>query len=678
MTQAMMQKLRAFGRIQAQKIRKPKNQAEEAETLVAEIEELAADEDFVYATIAQIEEGSGSLPVETVPAEEPDPAEVPPTTDETQATTGQAQAGQTGQEGQDTATEGDPKQTGPMAARGKSGTGKAAGTGKPPMNKEGEDPSGQPATKGAARRAGPQKGNDQPGPEGQDEAKKGGSPQKGRMAGRGEPDTRKTGGESNKNQGADPSGQPATKGAARQAGTQKGNDQPGPDGQDKAKKGGLPKKGRMADRGDQGKEKTAGAGDEPDGNDRADASGRPVKKGPARGARADAAGPAEGGQSKPMDHRAITAEQGRITDEARDLEERLKRLEAASELSRLRMAKAAEAAGRASGALERGQSKEAAGLTKDGAMLLHEVARQVKGEIAREPADAVAMARDRAEELAQRETEFAEMPPTASASESESSGSESARGKNGAKAGARGKETDAEMLERLAEEARTLEQWLKQIAGRGEGKAGEMARELLDQGKMTEIIRQIDRIAEMHQAGKSDEARSEAAKVAQALEALARSLDMLHRDIVAPRLAELVEAEKRLADLSEQLDSLKTDAEVDAWHRQTMTLVRDLEKKEAMTEVVAELEKALVDAGWRAPGGTWTFNTPNGNWRAPVPYTDALKKVARRIQDQIQEMILKDMMSSRDETTPPEFKELVERYYEVLSREGGGDSRRPR
>ena len=66
-----------------------------------------------------------------------------------------------------------------------------------------------------------------------------------------------------------------------------------------------------------------------------------------------------------MDHRAITAEQGRIADAARDLEERLKRLEPASALSRLRMAKAAEAAERASGALTRGQSKEAAALAPD-------------------------------------------------------------------------------------------------------------------------------------------------------------------------------------------------------------------------------------------------------------------------------------------------------------------------
>ena len=712
-SQAMMQKLRAFDRTQAQKIRKPKNEADAAEALVAEIEELAGDEDFVYATIAQISDGSTPLPVETVPVQEPNPAEgPPPTTDEPAPNTGQAQAGQTGQEGQDTAKEGDPKQTGPMAARGKSGTGKAVGTGKQAANKEGEDPSSTPPKKAQRGLPKAERPGEQPAKDGPDSPKQGSKKQSGRMADRGEPDTQKTGRQSDEGPGEDPSETPATKGAARQAGTQKGNDQSGPDGQVEAKKGGSPKNGRMADRGNSGKEKgndqpgpdghdeakkggspkngrMADRGDSgkengkaqpgPDSRtDRANASGQPKKKkSAAPGAMSDA-GTAEGGKSKLMDHRAITAEQGRITDEARDLEERLKRLEPASELSKLRMAKAAEAAERAAGALERGQSKEAAGLTKNGAMLLHEVASQVKGEIAREPADAVAMARDRAEELAQREAEFAEMPPTASASESESPGSESARSKKGSKAGARGKETDAEMLERLAEEARTLEQWLKQIAGRGEGKAGELARELLDQGKMTEIIRQIDRIAEMHQAGKSDEARGEAAKVAQALEALARSLDMLHRDIVAPRLAELVEAEKRLADLSERLDSLKTDAEVNAWHRQTVAMVRDLEKKEAMTEVVAELEKAMVDAGWTAAGGIWTWNTPNGNWRAPVTYKDSLKKIARRLQDQIQDMILKDMMSSRDETTPPEFKELVERYYEVLSREGGGESRRPR
>ena len=42
-----------------------------------------------------------------------------------------------------------------------------------------------------------------------------------------------------------------------------------------------------------------------------------------------------------------------------------------------------------------------------------------------------------------------------------------------------------------------------------------------------------------------------------------------------------------------------------------------------------------------------------------------------KIQEKIQDLILKDLVSARDEATPPEFKELVERYYEVLSKEAG-------
>ena len=50
------------------------------------------------------------------------------------------------------------------------------------------------------------------------------------------------------------------------------------------------------------------------------------------------------------------------------------------------MAKAAETAEKASGALARGNTKEATETAKAGAAMLHELARQVKGEIARDVA----------------------------------------------------------------------------------------------------------------------------------------------------------------------------------------------------------------------------------------------------------------------------------------------------
>ena len=74
------------------------------------------------------------------------------------------------------------------------------------------------------------------------------------------------------------------------------------------------------------------------------------------------------------------------------------------------MAKAAETAEKASSALSRGNTKEATETAKAGAAMLHELARQVKGEIARDVAQELAMARDLADELAAREAELGQMP----------------------------------------------------------------------------------------------------------------------------------------------------------------------------------------------------------------------------------------------------------------------------
>ena len=74
------------------------------------------------------------------------------------------------------------------------------------------------------------------------------------------------------------------------------------------------------------------------------------------------------------------------------------------------MAKAAETAEKASGRSARGNTKEATETAKAAAAKLHELARQVKGELAREVASELAMARDLADELAEREAELGQMP----------------------------------------------------------------------------------------------------------------------------------------------------------------------------------------------------------------------------------------------------------------------------
>ena len=152
------------------------------------------------------------------------------------------------------------------------------------------------------------------------------------------------------------------------------------------------------------------------------------------------------------------------------------------------------------------------------------------------------------------------------------------------------------------------------------------------------------------------------------LEVLARQLDVLHRGIVAPELAALVEYDKRVAELTAKLKLLKTDADINVWHRLAATLIHDLEKA-GVTDGAAALTAALESAGRYVAAGHWNWSLDREDHRiAPAGYTIALGSVTIQLQDKIQDLILRDIASARDEATPPEFKELVERYYEVLSK----------
>ncbi len=565
-------RLRAFDRRQAQKIRKPKTKDEEAEEIAERLEALAAEEDFVYATLA-------ANPGGTEPAPQPSP---------------EAKEGEKAEPKDAPKKEGEPKDA-----------------------------------KDAAEAKEPAKGQDGP----------------------------------------------------------KGEAGPGP-------KGNSP---------------GSGPGDEGEG------------------------GP---GDPKKLDRRALADKQREIADEVRDLEEKLKRLEVASDLAKARIAQAAEKVEQASGAMTRGNTKGATDDAKAAAGMLHELARQVKGEIAREAADQLAMARDLAEELARREADLADREGAAPASSpgppsdppgAGPKGEEAKKGQGGegppeekkdgaGKAGqgdqpegeagkgsagkggegpgqGEGKDgqgqgegqgagkgkgrgsmpgpggrgagpwaalTEAEQVERMAEMARTLEEWLQQIDKRGEGKAAGAVREILDAGTVAEVVEAAERMGGLRVAGKGAEVGREARELAARLEALGRTLGMLHEGVVAPELAAIVELDRRLADLNVRLGTLKTKAEAAAWERDAAGLVRDLEKAG-----VAGAD-ALADA--LRVGGGWHWDDRTRHLVATAPLFEAVGAVTVQIKDRVQELILKDLASARDEATPPKFRELVERYYEVISR----------
>ncbi len=281
--------------------------------------------------------------------------------------------------------------------------------------------------------------------------------------------------------------------------------------------------------------------------------------------------------------------------------------------------------------------------------MLHELARQVKGEIAREAADELAMARDLADELARREAELAErnegQSPAGSPGDQDGQGRpRAARARMGKTARARAKApslarvvgrvaglawdalTEAEQIERMAEMARTLEAWLKQIDKRGEGQGRRRRRRDPRPGE-----RRRDRRASRAD-GRAPPRRQEARNSARrrgnwppSSKSSARPSRLLHRGIVAPQLAALVEFDRRVAELTAKLATLKTEAEVAAWKREVAALIRDLEK--AGVEGAAELADAL-----RAGGG-WHWDGTHNHLVAPVTVSDTLKTVSIQIKD---------------------------------------------
>jgi hypothetical protein len=394
----------------------------------------------------------------------------------------------------------------------------------------------------------------------------------------------------------------------------------------------------------------------------------------------------ETGEPKTNKRREAIEKQEKIVDRARELEEKLKKLEVASDLAKARMAKAADTAEKASGALSRGNTKEATENAKAGAAMLHELARQVKGEIARDVAQELAMARDLADELAAREAELSQLPNENPGSGNDQGapdgqpdpagkGQKGPPGKNGqGTSGTDGKGeagrggwadlTDAERLERLEEAAKTLEHWLKDASLRAEGVSAERIRELLEEKAVTQVVERMERIGELYLGGQVPSARREANELSKVLELLARQLEVLHRGIVAPELTAMIELDRRVAELMAKLKTITTDAEIAEWRRLAADLVRDLEKA-GLTDAATALVNAFEAGGWHWSVGNERFRT------APAGFVIALRSVSSLLQAKIQNMILKDMASARDEATPPQFKEMVDRYYEVISKEGG-------
>ncbi len=435
----------------------------------------------------------------------------------------------------------------------------------------------------------------------------------------------------------------------------------------------------------------------------------------AKPSKSSASGSSPGESSQKQD---LQKRQSEIVEEARAVEQTMSRLagqkdgRAISELARSRMSTAVKKAEEAAGSLDRGRRGEAAKSAKEAAGMFSELAVHVEGLLGREAAQRLAAARDLAGNLAQREGDLAdrldrEAPPANRSGDSApadsgkqdgqekpsdgKSGQSSPKSENSSPKGegsprSGGPGTDGkdvlEQAARLAESGRTLEDLLRALAPGEEAKnirpeTLDRIEKLLREADLATLIRRMQEVEAMLRAGRVAGSQNEARRLADRLEGLSQRLDALHRAVVAPQLESLIASEKRAGELLERFQKLDSQAAISQWHRDADLLLQELDRLKAHSPAADRLAEAMRAEGWGTNVTRWGWSRATDYYAGPGAYEASLRTIEMDLREAVREFVLRELVAAGDEPTPPQYKELVERYFQVLSQRGSRTDGRP-
>ena len=376
--------------------------------------------------------------------------------------------------------------------------------------------------------------------------------------------------------------------------------------------------------------------------------------------------------------------------EARDIETKMQQIPLITELARERMAEAAKTAESGAETLTRGDTSGAMEQVKQAEQMLGELRKQAEALLKEEISQRIAAARDLASRLAQQQAQLqsqlnqqanamaaqnaqgsSPMPNGQSQSPQPGSGSSSAVPQTPEETKAV-QEALADAARKLAETGRTLEDVTKAIANsegeQDQDSAAQVAR-VRDEQQLSKQIEQMQKIADQIEKNDLSGAQAAAGEVSQRLEVTAQELEQVHRRLVAPRLAKLMELEAKVMAMIERLKELETTEDVAGWHREAQELLDEIDKNQLGGAAVDQLRELLAANANGADAAliARTWNVSNNYFVAPEAYRAAAQALAASLQQRIQEICLGDMESDSGGAVPPEYERLVERYYEVLS-----------
>jgi hypothetical protein len=366
--------------------------------------------------------------------------------------------------------------------------------------------------------------------------------------------------------------------------------------------------------------------------------------------------------AKPLDSRASLAErQEKAARKAAELKELVRKDEALTELASKRMNAAAEAIQASSRALATGQNKDASRQANAAAEHLERLARQVGALKPADPESRLANAQRLAQELAMQEH-----------------GLQKERQKKG-QSGNRKEDNDgmsrAARQRSLTEEAGSLSDLLQRTQADCRGtnsQLGESLRHATEADPPETIVAQMGRAADAIQAGQLEAAKHGMDQSARMLEALARDIATVRLGLVQPQLEKLLAAEKQAAEMRKTLKTVTNEQQKVEAEKKLIDLRDTLESLKPGDGKLAEAANAL-DGAVRNGGGGWKRreekheNLPIVFFQPPISYDTNVERVVQALQAKIQDIILKDVLLNKDEAVPPQYKAFVEEYYRVLS-----------
>jgi hypothetical protein len=354
------------------------------------------------------------------------------------------------------------------------------------------------------------------------------------------------------------------------------------------------------------------------------------------------------------------------------VDEVIQDIEGMTELVRERSTNSVGLAAAVSSAMGRGNTGEAADEAQSAAALFGELAVQIDGVTALEPAGRMARARDVASRMA---VDFRAMGDEVEQKLTSWNSAADDQAPAVATDQLQTAETLSRRAARLADSAATIEDVLSSILQSFTAEQDEaVARigQLIAESNLDDAAQQIRRLENTLASRNWDEFELETDALADRMDNLAQRLDTIHRSLVAPRIEQLRALELRAVELLELLMALPGDSHVTRWHEKAEALLEDLAAAEVSLESASQLSEVMEAAGWSGrPPANWGWPAvgPNNLLEPPSGHVAATQALVAAIQRYIQELVIGGIYAADADAVPPEYVPLVRRYLEALAKD---------